>query len=244
MKTVRDGDESFPRAASAAPRDAVEVFDRIFPAYDRMNRILSLCLDPFWRRRAARRIAAECRAAPRILDLASGTGDFAIALSRAIADASIVCADPSVPMLAAAKRKIAARQRADRFSFLECRAGAIPCADASFNAVSCAFGFRNFPSADDALRECARVLEPGGVLGVLEFTRPRTVLFRAALSGWLATASLFAGRLRRDYAHLRRSINATFTAGEFVERAASRGFRAVRAELFLPACRFFLFRRA
>ena len=221
------------------------LFGRIAPVYDRMNRVLSLGLDLRWRRKACRAVRelVPPAPAPEILDLASGTGDFALELARAFPGARVTCADASPEMLEIAKAKTAAAGIGARCAFNVCSASALPFGAGRFGLVSCAFGFRNFPDVPAALAECARVLAPGGVLAVLEFTRPRLAPAGAALSAWLAAASLFAGPRRRDYAHLRRSIRGAFSAPGFIALARGAGFAAERAGLFLPACRFFAFRR-
>ena len=220
------------------------LFDRIAPVYDRMNRILSLGLDLAWRRKAARmlRAAPGAGAARSILDIASGTGDFAFALARAFPRAAIRCADPSRAMLSAAAEKAAARGLSGALEFSECPASPMPFRAGAFDIAACAFGFRNFPDRAAAFSECARVLRPGGLLCVLEFTRLRPAAM-AAVSCWLRAASLLAFRHRADYAHLRRSICAMPRSEGFAEEARAAGFETLRIRLLPPACTFFLFRR-
>ena len=222
------------------------LFDRIAPVYDRMNRILSLGMDLRWRRVAACAAAAlrterGAGAPADILDLAAGTGDFAIALARRFPSARVCCADISAPMLEIARRKAAAAGMAGRFSFRTSPADALEPFAGRFDIVSCAFGFRNFPSPRAALAGCARALKPGGMLAVLEFTRPRCAAARLGLSAWLRAASLAAGRRHgADYAYLRRSIMSTFTAREFAAMAESVLGGKVSSRLLFPACRLFL----
>jgi demethylmenaquinone methyltransferase/2-methoxy-6-polyprenyl-1,4-benzoquinol methylase len=150
-----------------------DMFGRIAGRYDLLNRLLSLGRDPSWRRAVARRAAAQ---RPRlVLDMCTGTGDLALALSGAV-----VGADFCVPMLARARRKAERRGRALPL----CAADALrlPFADASFDVVTVAFGVRNFAALEEGLAELVRVLRPGGVLLVLEFSRPRGAL--APLLGW------------------------------------------------------------
>ena len=117
-------------------------------------------------------------------------------------------------------------------------------ADGSFDAVLCAFGFRNFPDRAAALREVARVLSPRGYLLVLELFRPRFRLLSAATAAWMAcVARLFAGGVREDYAYLRASIGETCTAAEFGRLASDVGLVSVQRIFFFPACSCLLFRR-
>ena len=220
------------------------MFTRIAGMYDRLNRVQSLGLDVLWRRRS---LAALARVAPpprRILDLATGTADFALAAARRFPGASVTGVDLTPAMLDAGRRKVAAAGLADRIELKEGDACALTCAEASAEAVVCAFGFRNFPDRAAALRGVARVLTPGGHLLVLELFRPRFRLLAAATAAWMAcVARLFAGGAREDYAYLRASIGETCTAEAFGRLAAAAGLDAVRRFFFLPACTCLIFRK-
>ena len=121
---------------------------------------------------------------------------------------------------------------------------ALACADGSVDAVTCAFGFRNFPDRAAALREAARVLAPDGHLLVLELFRPRFRLLAAATAAWMAcVARLFARGAREDYAYLRASVETTCSAAAFERLAVDAGFAAVQRIFYLPACSCLLFRR-
>lgn len=144
------------------------MFSEIAPRYDLLNRLLSLGVDLSWRRRAVA-LALE-RRPRRILDLATGTGDLALLLKEGAPEAQVVGADFAPPMLALARRK--AEVRGVEVDFLEADALALPFPDASFDAVTVAFGFRNFADYQRALQEIHRVLAPGGRLVLLEFPPP------------------------------------------------------------------------
>jgi demethylmenaquinone methyltransferase/2-methoxy-6-polyprenyl-1,4-benzoquinol methylase len=151
------------------------MFGRIASRYDLLNRVLSLGRDVSWRRTVARRVAAL---EPRlVLDLCTGTGDLALALGD-----GVVGADFCLPMLAHARRK--ARQGGRVLPLCAADALRLPFADRSFDAVTVAFGVRNFAALDQGLAEMVRVLRPGGTLLVLEFSRPRGIA--APLLGWWA----------------------------------------------------------
>lgn len=138
-------------------------FSSIAGRYDLANHLLSGGLDFVWRARVARVVAAGKPA--RILDLATGSGDLAIALRKACPSALVVGADFCLPMLEEARLK--------QVPFLVQADGlALPFADGSFDAVTVAFGLRNMASWERALREMARVLRPGGLLAVLDFSLP------------------------------------------------------------------------
>ena len=220
------------------------MFTRIAGMYDRLNRVQSLGLDVLWRRRSLSALARLAPSPRRILDLATGTADFALASARRFPSARVTGVDLTPAMLDVGRRKVAAAGLADRVGLQEGDACALACADASADAVVCAFGFRNFPDRAAALREASRVLVPGGHLLVLELFRPRFRLLAAATAAWMACAArLFAGGAREDYAYLRASIGEACTAEEFGRLAAAAGLGAARRIFFLPACTCLIFRK-
>ena len=222
-----------------------DLFDRIAPKYDRMNRIMSLSLDRRWRNAALGLLppASDGKAPPlRALDLACGTGDFAAALLKLRTDAEIICADLSPEMLDIARAKLAG---APDVSFVAADAQDLSAfGDGSFGLVMCAFGFRNFPDKRKALAECRRILAPGGELVVLELFRPMSRLLGGIVRMWLAVvAAIFAGGSRREYAYLRSSVAGTITADEFVRMAKDVGFTSIRRRFLFPAATALAFSR-
>lgn len=137
------------------------MFSRIAGRYDALNHLLSLNRDRRWRARAARRVNG---AHGRVLDLATGTGDFAAALARP--GRTVVGADFCLDMLAGARRK----DPGARLSAGD--ALALPFADGAFDAVTIAFGVRNFVDLPAGLAEMRRILRPGGLAVILEFSQP------------------------------------------------------------------------
>ncbi|WP_288402746.1 bifunctional demethylmenaquinone methyltransferase/2-methoxy-6-polyprenyl-1,4-benzoquinol methylase UbiE [uncultured Deinococcus sp.] len=155
-------------------REVQAMFASIAPRYDLLNGVLSLGVDRAWRRAAAAEALALKPA--RLLDVATGTGDFAVELrTRADARTTVVGSDFVPEMLEIARRKAGAR-RLD-IVFEEGDALGLPYADGSFDAVTCAFGFRNFADYAAGLAEFWRVLAPGGRLVILEFPPPAPGLF-------------------------------------------------------------------
>jgi demethylmenaquinone methyltransferase / 2-methoxy-6-polyprenyl-1,4-benzoquinol methylase len=161
-----------------ASKKVREMFTQIAPRYDLLNHLLSLQFDRLWRARVASRlchILARCDAV--VLDLCCGTGDLAFALARA-GNARIIGADFAHPMLVRAKQKSAALlsaagdNSAAHIHFFEADALRLPFADASFDLVTTAFGFRNLSNYEAGLREIQRVLKPGGTIAILDFTEP------------------------------------------------------------------------
>lgn len=155
-----------------------QMFDDIAPTYDRLNHILSLSIDKIWRNRVVR--AVRRLGAKEILDIATGTGDLAIAMARKIEGTTICGADLSPEMLAVAKQKVAKAALSDRITLMEGNAEHLPLPDMSADAVTIAFGIRNFENKENCLRELRRVLRTDGHLVILEFSNPKNRLI-----GWL-----------------------------------------------------------
>lgn len=224
------------------------LFARVAGRYDRLNRLLSLGLDGRWRRRAIERLGrllGDRASGPfGILDIATGTADFALAAARRFPAARITGIDLTPEMLAIGERKVEAAGLTGRITLQEGDAAALPFAAGSFAAALCAFGFRNFPDRPASLAAAARILENGGRLVVLEFFRPRSALLGALTSGWLRCASaVFARGASGEYAYLRRSIERTCSAGEFVTLAREAGLDVEVSEHFLPACSCLILRK-
>ncbi len=146
------------------------MFDRIAPTYDKLNHMLSLGIDRRWRRSA---VDALGRFNPqKILDIATGTGDFALLLAKRIKPQQITGADISEGMMAVGREKVkeAGLQDVISFQWEDCTKLSFP--DGMFDAVTSAYGVRNFHDLDAGLREMYRVLRPGGHLLIVELTPP------------------------------------------------------------------------
>jgi len=187
MTTTTHPQEKFPGTRPTGARDereasarVQEMFGKIAPRYDFLNHLLSFSLDRVWRRRTAKKFAQILkRPEARILDLCCGTGDLAFALDRArlreLGAAAqdrraIVGSDFVQGMLVRAREKAGNANAAPVFAAGDSMN--LPFADASFDLAATAFGFRNLANYEHGLREIARVLKPGGELGILEFTEP------------------------------------------------------------------------
>ena len=153
-----------------------QMFDAIAPAYDFMNRAMTLGIDIWWRRLAVKRLKRITPA--HILDVATGTGDFAIQLHDSLHPQHITGIDLSPGMLAEAQRKVKEKGLQEVISFEEGDCMALPMQDNTFDAVTVAFGVRNFEHLQQGYQEMARVLRPGGMLCVLELSTPTNKLIR------------------------------------------------------------------
>ena len=153
-----------------------QMFDSIAPAYDFMNRAMTMGIDIWWRNLAVKRLKRLKPA--QILDVATGTGDFAIQLQQSLHPEHITGIDLSQGMLDEAQRKVKEKGLACAISFEQGDCMALPMPDETFDAVTVAFGVRNFEHLQQGYREMARVLKPGGMLCVLELSTPTNRLIR------------------------------------------------------------------
>ena len=165
-----------PYGKGAKTEQVRQMFDSIAPAYDFMNRAMTLGIDIWWRKLAVKRLQ-RIRPA-RILDVATGTGDFAIQLNGALHPQHITGIDLSQGMLDEAVRKVKEKGLEDSISFEQGDCMALPMQDNAFDAVTVAFGVRNFEHLQQGYQEMARVLRPGGMLCVLELSTPTNRLIR------------------------------------------------------------------
>ncbi len=170
----------------AAHAQAVkQMFAGIAPRYDLLNHVLSLNIDKRWRRKVANELRETLdRKNATVLDVACGTGDLSLELSRN-SKAHVVGTDFCRPMLTIANRK---SQIANlEIPYIEADAMTLPVADASFDAATIAFGLRNLPNYENGLEELCRVLKPNGKLVVLECSHPRLPVFRELYEFYFST---------------------------------------------------------
>ena len=208
-----------------------EMFDRIAPAYDRLNHTLSFQIDKLWRRHVVRIVR---RMQPRrILDVATGTGDLALAMARRMRGVQVLGVDLSENMLAEARRKATACGLDERVVLSLGDAERLEVADASVDVVTVAFGVRNFGDLGAGLREIARVLKPGGKVVILEFSTPRNPLFRRVYGLYshrlLPAIGGMISKDRKAYEYLPASVD-EFPAPEcFMAMMREAGFKDCRA---------------
>lgn len=187
-----------------------EMFDSIAPAYDFMNRAMTLGIDKLWRAKAVKMIRR--RQPADILDVATGTGDLAIKLAREIPGVRVTGVDLSEQMLAIGRDKVRLAGLSDRISLSKADCLALPMADASFDAVTVAYGVRNFEHLAQGYREMARVLRPGGMLCVVELSVPQSRLVRPFYELYTRRIIPVIGRMvssdRSAYTYLPASIAA------------------------------------
>ena len=191
-----------------------KMFDDISPKYDFLNHFLSLGIDYRWRKILVRMLSE--RNPLRILDVATGTGDVVIALTR-LNPEKIVGIDISEKMLDIARTKIAAKGLENVISLRQSDAGHIPYSDDSFDAVTVAFGVRNFEDLRQGLSEMRRILRPGGTMMILEFSQPSVTPFKQFYQFYSRFIIPFFGKMisnhSQAYSYLPETA-AAFPSGE------------------------------
>ena len=226
-----------PQGAHSEREAAVWVrgmFARVAHRYDLANHLLSFNIDRLWRARTVRRMRPIlAREDARVLDICCGTGDLAIALTEA-GRARVAGSDFCHPMLTGARAKMA-RRKAPALLF-EADALALPLRDGALDLVTVAFGFRNLANYAAGLAEMRRVLKPGGMAAILEFSQPPNRLFAALynfysrrLLPWIGGA--ISGS-RDAYRYLPESVRQFPGAAELAEEIRRAGFADVRYEFF------------
>ncbi len=152
-----------------------QMFDTISGNYDGLNRVISLGIDKKWRKRVVKQVVAK---KPKsVLDIATGTGDLAISFAKFDVP-KIVGFDLSEGMLSIARKKVATQKIADKIEFLQGDSEEMPFENNSFDAITVAFGVRNFENLEKGLSEILRVLKPGGLFVVLETSVPTKFPFK------------------------------------------------------------------
>ena len=221
-----------------------QMFDRIARRYDFVNRVLSLGLDKSWRRRTVRALALADATSPRVLDLATGTGDLAVDIARILPRAAVIGLDPSPGMLGIARDKMAKKQLAERVTLVEGDAQALPYADGEMDAVTIAFGIRNVPDRTRALREMARVVRPGGRIAILELSEGRRGVMGAMARFHTRHVVPKVGALlsgKREYHYLQKSIAAFPPAEEFAALMRASGLAVLEVvPLTFGACTLYV----
>lgn len=152
-----------------------KMFDTISSKYDNLNRVISFGVDVKWRKKILKMIAAKNP--KNILDIATGTGDLAILLSNTNAE-KIIGLDISAGMLEVGKQKIATKNLSDKIEMILGDSEKIPFDDNTFDAVTVAFGIRNFENLEIGLAEILRVLKPNGIFVILETSVPEKFPFK------------------------------------------------------------------
>lgn len=202
-----------------------QMFDNIAPKYDFLNHFLSLGIDNLWRKKAIRILSRYKY--DLLLDVATGTGDFAIAASK-LKPSKIVGFDLSEQMINVGKVKV---QKLGLDGIIEFQKGdseAMPFTDQQFDAITVAFGVRNFENLENGLKEFVRVLKPGGVAVILEFSKPKYFPMKQLYLLYFFTILPLVGRMvskdRSAYSYLPESVMAFPDDQKFLDILKKVGF--------------------
>lgn len=234
MNSSYDHDQIVPDKDSIKGKktQVAEMFDHIAPRYDFLNRVLSGGIDIAWRKKALNLLAKDKPG--RILDVATGTADLAIMAAERLHPDQIIGIDISPKMLEAGREKIEKRALRELIVLQEGDSEAINFPDHSFDAVTVAFGVRNFEHLEKGLQEIRRVLKPGGRLVILEFSKPSFPVWKQLYNGYMKyIAPKLAGWLSRNkkaYIYLNNSIQAFPEGKAFLDVMKKTGFKQTKCK--------------
>jgi len=220
-------EEIKPYGEGEKAQQVEQMFDNIAPTYDKLNHRLSWDIDKGWRRKAIRQL--EPYKPQTLLDIATGTGDFAILAAEMLKPQRLVGADISEGMMEIGRRKVQEKglQGVISFEKEDCLALSYP--DDTFDAVTAAFGIRNFADLDQGLREMCRVLRHGGHLSIVELTSPVSTPMKQLFHIYAHTVLPVYGRLiSKDtsaYTYLTKTIEAFPQGEQMTDILKKAGFR-------------------
>ena len=203
-----------------------EMFDNIAPTYDTLNHRLSWDIDKGWRKKAIKQLAPF---APKtMLDIATGTGDFAILSAKMLKPDHLVGADISEGMMEIGRKKVAQEGLQDIISFKKEDCLNLSFEDETFDAVTAAFGIRNFQDLDKGLKEMCRVLKKGGHLSIVELSEPVSFpmhhLFKIYSHTFLPLVGKLISKDRGAYDYLTATIEAFPQGEEITDILKKAGF--------------------
>ncbi len=204
-----------------------EMFDSIAPSYDLLNRGTSLGVDTLWRKKMIAELAGG--AYKRVLDVATGTADVAIQMAKRLGIPHVTGLDLSPEMLRYGQVKIDKAALSQVIHLQQGDSEALPFADNSYDAVTVAFGVRNFENLAAGLAEMHRVLRPGGKLVILEFSQIRFAPLRALFNFYFGSIMPLIGRLQskdpRAYRYLFESVQAFPSGKDFTHILQQTGYK-------------------
>lgn len=203
------------------------MFNNISGRYDFLNRVLSLRIDKLWRKKIIKEVTKHPHT--NILDVATGTADLAIECAYIDGAKSITGIDISDKMIEVGKEKIKAKELSSYINLKVDDAEDLSFSNHSFDIVTVAFGVRNFEDLDKGLREIKRVLKPGGMLAVLEFSKPTTFPIKQLYLFYFKNILPLIGRLlskdKRAYSYLFESVDAFPYGKDFTDILERNGFK-------------------
>ena len=215
------------KSNAAKKKQVAEMFDSIARRYDFLNRFLSAGIDRRWRKKAIKELK---EINPKlVLDVATGTADVAIAAYKILHPDKITGIDISEGMLEFGRRKIQNLHLENKIELQQGDSEAINYQNSSFDAITVAFGVRNFEHLEKGLMEMLRVLKPGGKISILEFSKPKTFVFKGVYNLYMRIVAPGFGKMiaknKQAYAYLNNSVQAFPDREDFVEIMNKAGFR-------------------
>lgn len=213
---------------SSKKEEVAEMFNNISKRYDFLNHFLSMGIDKIWRKKAVKQLKALNP--ERILDIATGTGDFAVALLK-LDPKEIIGVDISSGMLEVGNEKMKNRGYSDKISLILGDSENLQFEDAYFDGVTVAFGVRNFENLEKGLGEMLRVIKPGGRAVILEFSKPKKFPIKQLFGFYSKRLIPFIGKTvskdRRAYEYLPESVEAFPEGKAFMDIMESVGYKKV-----------------
>jgi len=231
-KTEREVVKPYGESNKTKKEEVAEMFNNISGKYDFLNHFLSLGIDKLWRKKAVRLL--KPKNPKTILDIATGTGDFAIA-SLKLNPERIVGLDISSGMLEKGREKMVKRKVDHIISMILGDSENLPFKDGEFDAITVGFGVRNFENLEQGLSEMLRVLSPNGTAAILEFSKPKKFPVKQAFGFYSKYLIPFWGRLiskdKAAYTYLPESVAAFPEGQEFLDILTQVGYKNVRSHL-------------
>jgi demethylmenaquinone methyltransferase/2-methoxy-6-polyprenyl-1,4-benzoquinol methylase len=226
-KYAHDTIVPFKESNQSKKQQVAAMFDKIAFRYDFLNRFLSVGIDVSWRKKAIKQL--KTIRPNYILDVATGTGDVAILTEKMLHPSKIVGIDISEGMLEIGRKKIEKLQLKNKIDLQKGDSETINFPDNTFDAITVAFGVRNFQNLEKGLTEMLRVLKPGGKLVVLEFSRPKQFLFKAVYNLYMKTIAPGFGKLiaknKDAYQYLNDSVQRFPEGQQFVSILNATGYK-------------------
>ncbi len=229
-----------PYSVSGSKKSQVStMFDNIAPWYDFLNHFLSLGIDISWRKKAIRQLRG--RKPKNILDVATGTGDLALEAENQLKPDRITGIDISNEMLEVGRKKIKNKGLSGKIEMVLGDSEMLPFADNTYDAITVGFGVRNFENLEKGLKEMNRVLKPGGMAVILEFSRPTLFPFKQLYNFYFRNVLPIIGRITskdpKAYSYLYESVQAFPDGKDFVKALKSTGFQSpIYKSLTLGVC--------
>lgn len=238
-KFAHDTIVPFKNSELSKKQQVAAMFDKIAFRYDFLNRFLSAGIDVSWRKKAISQLKGL---QPKyILDVATGTGDVAILTEKMLNPAKITGVDISEGMLEIGKKKLHKLGLQNKIELLQGDSETLNFPDNTFDAITVAFGVRNFQNLEKGLTEMRRVLRPGGKLVVLEFSRPKQPVFKLVYNLYMKTIAPGFGKLiaknKDAYEYLNESVQRFPEGADFIAILDKTGYITTYAKtLTLGIC--------